>query len=490
MMYAQWEIDEDAWLDYEVHYFYNGIENEDLQTRLSVHLLTPVVYNVPLQPKNGYKLAATPYNPLLPATITETENAIKVYYVIDEEQTLGYRVEYYYNGIIDDTLTENESVLVASPMVYSVTDKSKAGYKLAAVPYEPTLPATITETDNVIKVYYVTDEEQTLSYTVEYREGSLTGKELKTKKTVTNVILGQICDETAEQFTGYTVDKTQKSITITLNDNKIVFIYTKTAVEPSGGGGGGGSFEEDAEDEIEDAETPATDIPEDESKPLDYLEIDEHRVYIQGYPDNTVRPDNGITRAEMATIFYRLLKKTYQHRDEETAFVDTSSDAWYSMAVTSLAELGIITGYEDGSFKPDNQITRAEFAVVASRFAKLSYTTGIAFNDVPSTHWAAKDISSAFVKGWINGYSDGTYLPNRRITRAEVAKIINVMLRRLPVKLPETFLNPFTDINNEYWAYIHIMEASTIHEYERGDKGIEYWTMHICPVTTTKYTML
>jgi len=108
---------------------------------------------------------------------------------------------------------------------------------------------------------------------------------------------------------------------------------------------------------------------------------------------------------------------------------------------------------------------------------------GIKFNDVPSTHWAAEYIYSAFAKGWINGYNDGSFRPSQPITRAEVAKIVNTMLNRLPNNLPSNFLNPYTDITDTHWAYIHMMEASTQHDYDRDEQGIEFWIMHTCPIT-------
>jgi hypothetical protein len=99
------------------------------------------------------------------------------------------------------------------------------------------------------------------------------------------------------------------------------------------------------------------------------------------------------------------------------------------------------------------------------------------------THWAVEYIHSAYAKGWINGYEDGTFRPEQNITRAEVAKIVNTMLERLPEELPEMLINPYIDIMDTHWAYIHMMEASIEHTYKRNDNSIEFWTTHICPVT-------
>jgi uncharacterized repeat protein (TIGR02543 family)/uncharacterized repeat protein (TIGR01451 family) len=221
----------------------------------------------------------------------------------------------------------------------------------------------------------------------------------------------------------------------------------------------------------------------DPEVPLEFLESTEHRIYIKGYPDSTVRPDRNITRAEVATIFYRLLKDTYKDGNAISTFSDVPFDAWFSEAISTLADLGIIIGYGDGTFRPNNPITRAEFATLAARFDKLAAVEGIAFSDVPSAHWAAEYIHSAYAKGWVNGYEDGTFRPAQQITRAEVTKIVNTMLERLPEELPEMLINPYIDIIETHWAFIHMMEASIEHTYARDDDDIEFWTTHRCPVT-------
>ena len=257
--------------------------------------------------------------------------------------------------------------------------------------------------------------------------------------------------------------------------------YSQNINEPITINSGGGSGKIDID--IPDEATPVTNIPDKENLQFDYLEMDNHLIYINGYPDSTVQADRSITRAEVAAIYYRLLRDTYKSGNSVSTFIDVPNNSWYSQAVAKLAEMGMLKGYSDGTFRPNDPISRAEFATIAARFDKLQPVKGITFIDVPSNHWAAENISSAFAKGWINGYSDGTYRPNRNITRAEVAKIINTMLNRLPVELPELFQNPYIDIEKEHWAFIHIMEASTFHESGRDENGKEFWTMHICPIT-------
>ena len=205
------------------------------------------------------------------------------------------------------------------------------------------------------------------------------------------------------------------------------------------------------------------------------LELDDHRIYLYGYPDDTVRPEKGITRAEAASIFYRLLQAEYMGGGTTAVFSDVPDEAWFSQAINTLAEMEKILGYEDGTFRPDDPITRAEFATIATRFDDLSPASGIVFNDVLEGHWAIDYIQSAYAAGWVGGYEDGTYRPEQNISRAEVVKIVNTMLKRLPEATPDDLENPYTDIEAPHWAYTHIIEASIEHRYERDNNNPEKW---------------
>ena len=229
-------------------------------------------------------------------------------------------------------------------------------------------------------------------------------------------------------------------------------------------------------------EKPVSD-PEVPLSGFDYLEMDEHRIYLQGYSDGAIRPNDSISRAEVATIFYRLLKDTYQNSAQETTFIDVPNDAWFSKAIGVLVSLGIVKGYSDSSFRPNNPITRAEFAALIARFDVLSTPVDYVFKDVPASHWAADSINSAYAKGWVGGYENATFKPSQNISRAEVTKIVNTMLNRLPVEFPSNLLNPFTDLSDTHWAYPYIMEASTVHTYVRTEGGIESWEALISPAT-------
>ena len=212
------------------------------------------------------------------------------------------------------------------------------------------------------------------------------------------------------------------------------------------------------------------------------LETENHFAYIIGDNDGNFNATANMTRAEAATIFYRLLKD--QSYETDTEFTDVSESNWYYDAVMALAAKGIITGYDDGQFKPGNTITRAEFCAMASRFFELSTSTTFDFDDVSEDFWAYKYIMSAADKGWVNGYEndDGTYsfMPGNSIKRAEVVKIVNAMLERAAdesyVDNHADALTNFADLPTSYWAYYQIMEAANGHVYTKDSKGNETWT--------------
>ena len=206
---------------------------------------------------------------------------------------------------------------------------------------------------------------------------------------------------------------------------------------------------------------------------------DVHISYVSGYPDGNVRPDANITRAEVAMIFYRLLNDQTRNDYNQTSasFTDVAHGSWFESAVATLAKLGIISGYPDGSFKPNANITRAEFATIASRFDKLA-EGGKTFTDVANTHWAYKFISSASAKGWINGYEDGTFRPDRAITRAETMTLVNRVLGRDTIKLDSLLkdMKKWPDnADTSKWFYLAVQEATNAHDSEMKN-GVETWT--------------
>lgn len=208
----------------------------------------------------------------------------------------------------------------------------------------------------------------------------------------------------------------------------------------------------------------------------------DHYAYIRGYEDGTVRPNGNITRAEVATIFYRLLSTDAKAAFETTEnnFSDVSADAWYNLSVSTLAKAGIINGYPDGTFNPNGNITRAELVSLISKFFTEIDVGDSKFSDIDG-HWAAKMINEAFVMGIINGYADGSFKPDQFVTRAEAMKIINGVLGRTT----KTCIIPsdvFSDIklfpdntDPAAWYFYIVLEATNAHEYVDND-GIEEWT--------------
>ncbi|EFI41974.1 Cna B-type domain-containing protein [Peptoniphilus sp. oral taxon 386] len=207
----------------------------------------------------------------------------------------------------------------------------------------------------------------------------------------------------------------------------------------------------------------------------------DHFAYIVGYPDNTFRPENTITRAEMSAIFARLLEnQIFLGKTESSPYTDVMMGQWHTEYILKLSKLGIIKGYEDGNFKPNNLVTRAEFAAVASRFVD-NKKQAAAFTDV-SSHWARESIEKIMGQGWITGYEDGSFKPEQAITRAEVVSIVNKMLDRTAdkeyVDNHTVGLLTYTDLAKDHWAYYPVAEASNGHEYERTSDGKEHWIRH------------
>lgn len=217
-----------------------------------------------------------------------------------------------------------------------------------------------------------------------------------------------------------------------------------------------------------------------EAKRKPELNKKDHKQYMYGYPDWTFVPAANITRGEAAAMFARLFKE-YPGLDYnyKKYYTDVDESYWGFKEVAYLSEFGILSGYSDGTFRPNNKITRAEFVKIAESFEALTW--GLSpYNDVDGGHWAFRYIVSSAAKGWISGYPDGSFRPNSFISRAEAVTIVNRLLERRPDKdyidthKPE--LKPFTDLKPSYWAYYEIYEAVDGHDYNRSFTDIEeHW---------------
>ena len=247
-------------------------------------------------------------------------------------------------------------------------------------------------------------------------------------------------------------------------------VYTFTAnFDRSSGGGSGGSNR---------PKPPVVDIPDDVPTGLNGKD---HYAYIIGYGNNDVRPQNNITRAEVATIFFRLLTDETREANmtKSNGYNDVKDGDWFCCAVSTLSKMGIIKGYEDGSFKPNDPISRAEFAAIAARFDPDGDKTPASFFDV-SSHWAKDEISIAANHGWIKGYEDGSFKPDQKITRAETMTLVNRVLNRLPETKDDLHKDMKTWVDNmdeTAWYYLAVQEATNSHYFKnKTSTKFEQWT--------------
>ena len=226
----------------------------------------------------------------------------------------------------------------------------------------------------------------------------------------------------------------------------------------------------------DDDDEPDQPADPDDTGVSDLLNTEDHIQYLFGYPDGTFGPENNMTRAEVAQMFYNLLLN--QDVEITKTFDDVQANAWYAKAVNTLASLDIISGVGDNKFEPERSITRAEFTAMAMKFAVGGEEGENIFSDVDEDDWFYDAVVNSIQYGWIHGYGDGTFRPNNPITRAEVTAIVNNMLGRAAdegfVDEHAEELTPFSDIE-KHWAYYHIVEATNDHDYTKPSSG-ENWT--------------
>ena len=239
-----------------------------------------------------------------------------------------------------------------------------------------------------------------------------------------------------------------------------------TVKKSSGGSSGGGG-----------GRKPTVTIPDDVPTGLNG---DDHYAYIVGYPNGNVEPNGNITRAEVATIFFRLLTEKVRtaNSTQSNSLSDVTRGQWFNHAVSTLSSMGIVKGHNDGTFAPNAPITRAEFAAIAARFDDKNRDTSSKFTDIAS-HWAKNEIGIAANKGWINGYPDGTFRPNQYITRAEAMTLVNRVLNRLPENSSDLLNSMIKWPDNSdasAWYYLAVQEATNSHYYKTKENKFEKWT--------------
>ena len=291
------------------------------------------------------------------------------------------------------------------------------------------------------KTVYAKWEKEIKNFTLTYVSNGGTEFDPETYKEGTEVPLSKIPTREGFSFLGWYADAalTQLVTKVTMDSDKTVYA----------------SWKED--------ETPV-------------LEKGDHFAYIIGYKDGYVRPNRNISRAEVATIFFRLLTDDAREKywSSTNNYSDVKDTDWCNNAISTLSNMGILKGYEDGTFHPNAPVTRAEFAAIAARFSDGAADDYATFSDVPNDYWASKEIAKAAKLGWIKGYTDGTFRPTNNITRAEVMTLVNRVLERGVDEegLMEDAIQ-WADNKPDDWYYYDVQEATNSHEYARTDKPID-----------------
>lgn len=412
----------------------------------------------------------------------QTKAAISVTFNGTELNDTDYQLTVSKNGETPQTVTKAEAVeLLSAPGEYTITATGTNAYKdskdtetVTVKKIQPEL--TVTAAPETLsgggKVTLTLKGEKLPAFAEGQDLSSLLTASAKDEKNAPD--LSELEWETDEQ-TGVmtaelTLPNTSETYTFTLTFTGNEYYEAATASEQvvvaqqiiSGGDGG-----------------PVEDQPADpdDTGVSDWLNTKDHLAYLAGYPGGTFGPDQNMTRAEAAQMFYNLLLE----KDVEITveFEDVPANAWYAKPVNTLASLGVLSGVGNGRFDPERSITRAEFTVIAMKFANTSGGGVNIFSDVNEDDWFYSAVVDSTQYGWINGYPDGTFRPEATISRAEVTVIVNHMLGRAAdrpyVIAHEEELNTFGDVNRGHWGYFHVAEATNAHDYHTED-GTESWT--------------
>ena len=365
------------------------------------------------------------------------------------------------NGVATFVLKHGESKTASglpAGITYTVTEAEadKDGYTTTSVNASGsiiknnTAAATFTNTRNSSSSHHST------RYTLHYESNGGTAYKDERYSSGTKVTLDKTPTRESYTFTGWYADKalTQKITSVTMNGDKTVY-----------------------------AGWEATGVP-------DKLNGDDHFAYVIGYPDGKVHPEGNISRAETATIFFRLLKADIRDGNltADNEFSDVSDGQWHNKAVSTMAKLGIVKGRRADRFDPNASITRAEFAAICARFSTRTVENSGSFSDI-SGHWAENEIERAAAFGWISGYPDGTFRPDARITRAEAMTMINRVLCRMPQSKSDLLDSMVTWPDNKPsdWHYLAVQEATNSHDFNRQGEVGESWTKLTSVPDWTRY---
>ena len=453
-LYAKWRLNPEDQITYTIHqHFMKDADNEDgainyyttsqeapqeAPAGTSISSLIPnSLINKETRYKFGYseylygeaKVGTTPYNGT--ETLQANNTAIHLYYYLDE---VGETSKENPNGGPDN---------IPDAWQYKVT------FKVSNGKWDDKTTADV--------VAYVTNKKDNTPC-AKGTEGS--------KATLNGVTIPVAGNRPDSGYKASGKWNTKPSTDLEIKEDT-VFIYTYD--QKSGGSGGSGGSNR--------PKPPVVEIPDDVPTGLNGKD---HYAYVVGYPDGMVYPQKNITRAEVATIFFRLLTDETREANmtKSNGYNDMKDGAWYTCAVSTLSKMGIIKGYEDGSFKPDASISRAEFAAIAARFDPNGDKTPATLSDV-SSHWAKDEISIAANHGWIKGYEDGSFKPDQKITRAETMTLVNRVLKRLPETKDDLHKDMKTWPDNQKesaWFYLAVQEATNSHYQKLKKDGThETW---------------
>jgi len=387
-------------------------------------------------------------------------------YALLELAVYPYRVEYYRDNVEEQNLIDTavgnalfaeghqltaEDIVteLGESWINSKKPATDTGYSNGIIQGGYPVISHIIE-DNIVKVLYKRVSSPTTYYTITVEYQDTSNNTISEKKSIP-IEYGNSRSITAPAISGYRYNETivngtetfvNPTITIDLanNDYHIIFRY-------------------------------GLDRP--------VLNRVSHDWYINGYDDNTIRPDEFLTRAETAVIFYRLIANVDKDiKESRFIFNDINPNTWYAKAVTYLHDYDIISGYGDSDYRPDSFVTRAEIAKISGMFGNLDIPVTNTFSDVPETHWAYSYIASAVREGWIQGCEDGLFYPDKYASRAEIISLINKVLnRRVRTEHLLPNIHVWPDISSEHWAYADIMEATHTHTFTREhETDYEIWT--------------
>ena len=410
---------------------------------------------------------------------TPAETVITTYKIVvnDTQGIIGNAFVKIEDGKVYVTLPDGNTLTTSNQTTVTVLDKEDKPVKDVSVTVTDINKATATQTTNANGQITVPVKTSSGGGGGSRSSGGGGGS---ISVNTTNV---KITDKDGKAVTGFSkTTDASGNVTVTLPNGKTITdkdYYTVTVTN------GSGAAKPDITVTLKDKSNNSASGTTDKNGVV-ILPAEEHKAYIFGYDDGTFRPENDMTRAEAAAIFARLVSdKKDEKISGNSTFADVSSKDWFAKEVGYLEKYNIIKGYEDNTFRPNDAVTRAEFVTMAVRYyglfnevKKTGYTVN--YTDLNSGYWAYGDIAYAKNIGWLNGYADGTFKGDNNITRAEVVTVVNRATGRNAdegyINKNLSVLNKFTDLkNNSHWAYYDAIESANTHRAVNSSDG-EVWS--------------